>query len=111
MVRAEHCSAASHATVMQTLGGFPYLPTMVRAEHCSAASHATVMESLGGFPYPRHLPPALPPTRFARPRTMVRAEHCSAASYATEMAFDRATSEWLCFFPERTDTILHPNRG
>ena len=84
---------------------------MVRAEHCSAASYATEMESLGGFPCPRHLPPTPTHPRFARPRAMVRAEHCSAASHATEMDFDRATSEWLCFFPERTDTILHPNRG
>jgi hypothetical protein len=32
------------------------------------------METLGGFPNPRHLPPTLPPPRFARPRAMVRAD-------------------------------------
>jgi hypothetical protein len=37
------------------------------------------METLGGFPCPRHLPPALPPPRFARPRAMVRAEHEGAS--------------------------------
>jgi hypothetical protein len=47
---------------------------MVRAEHSSAASHATEMETLGGFPCPRHLPPTPPHPRFARPRALVRAD-------------------------------------
>jgi hypothetical protein len=32
------------------------------------------MGTLVGFPNPRHLPPTLPPPRFARPRAMVRAD-------------------------------------
>ena len=40
------------------------------------------METLGGFPNPRHLPPTLPPPRYARPRAMVRAEQSSAAPHA-----------------------------
>jgi len=40
--RAEQSSAASHAFVMETLRGFPFLPALVRAEQSSAASHAFV---------------------------------------------------------------------
>jgi hypothetical protein len=46
------------------------------------APSRTVMETLKGFPNPRHLPPALPPPRFARPRATVRAEQSSAAPHA-----------------------------
>jgi hypothetical protein len=78
-------AAATLTIVMETLKGFPNLPAMVRAEQSSAAPHAIVMETLGGFPNPRHLPPALPPPRFARPRAMVRAEQSSAAPHAIVM--------------------------
>ncbi len=53
---------------METLEGFPSLPTLVRAEQSSAAPHATDMETLEGFP-------SLP--------TLVRAEQSSAAPHAT----------------------------
>ena len=45
------------------------------------------METLKGFPNPRHLPPALPPPRYARPRAMVRSEQSSAAPHAFEHAY------------------------
>jgi hypothetical protein len=77
-------AAATLTIVMETLKGFPNLPAMVRAEQSSAAPHAIVMETLGGFPNPRHLPSALPPPRFARPRAMVRAEQSSAAPHADD---------------------------
>ena len=47
------------------------------------------METLAGFPNPRHLPPALPPPRYARPRAMVRAEQSSAAPHAFVVVMDQ----------------------
>src|ERR1035437_6273727 len=62
------------------LAGGHWLPDLgahevPRHSHCQERvrrSVVLVMETLGGFPNPRHLPPALPPPRFARPRAMVR---------------------------------------
>jgi len=43
------------------------------------------MGTLDGFPNPRHLPPALPPPCYARPRAMVRAEQSSPAPHAVAL--------------------------
>jgi len=53
------------------------------------------MGTLGGFPNPRHLPPALPPPRYARPRAMVRAELRSAARDGARRAELGGSPRWI----------------
>jgi len=91
MVRAEQGSAASHATDMETLEGFPNLPAMVRAEQGSAASHATDMETLEGFSKPSRDGPA---------------EQGSAASHATRRGWSLSETRTVKFFRLSTDGNL-----